>query len=74
MSVRSEKGALELVTQLVAEGRVSLDGIKELAAAETTSYSLAEVRDGTGWPKGVRFTAHADSTVVEGDVVEGSAV
>lgn len=74
LSVRPEKGALEMVTQLVAEGRVSLDGIKELAAAETTSYSLAEVRDGTGWPKGVRFTAHADSTVVEGDVVEGSAV
>ena len=74
LSVRSEKGALELVARMVTEGRVSLEGIKELAAAETTSYSLAEVRDGTGWPKGVRFTAHADSTVVEGDVVEGSAV
>lgn len=74
LSVRSEKGALELVARMVTEGRVSLDGIKELAAADTASYSLAEVRDGTGWPKDVRFTAHSDSTVVDGEVVEGSAV
>ncbi len=31
LSVRSEKGALELVARMVAEGRVSLDGLKELA-------------------------------------------
>ena len=30
LSVRSEKGALELVAQMVAEGLVSLDGLKEL--------------------------------------------
>ncbi len=30
LSVRSEKGALELVTQMVAEGLVSLDGLKEI--------------------------------------------
>ena len=31
LSVRSEKGALELVTQMVADGLVSLDGLKEIA-------------------------------------------
>lgn len=30
LSVRSEKGALELVAKMVAEGLVSLDGLKEL--------------------------------------------
>lgn len=30
LSVRSEKGALELVAQMVAEGRVSLDGLREI--------------------------------------------
>lgn len=48
LTVRSEKNALDLVARLVAEGRVSLDGLKELTADETV--------------------------VVEGEVVEGSAV
>lgn len=30
LTVRSEKGALELVAQMVADGRVSLDGLKEI--------------------------------------------
>lgn len=48
LTVRSEKNALDLVNQLVAEGRVTLDGLKELTPDETV--------------------------VVDGEVVEGSAV
>lgn len=35
LSVRSERGALEVVARMVSEGRVSLDGLRELVAAET---------------------------------------
>ena len=34
LSMRSEKNALELVQQLISDGRVTLDAIKELATAD----------------------------------------
>ncbi|BBC28664.1 hypothetical protein [Mycobacterium phage PR] len=79
LSVRSEKNALELVAEMVAAGRVSLTELKELTAAaeadegaaESMSYSLAEVRNGTGWPKDVRFIAQSGS---EADVIDGEVV
>jgi len=43
LSVRSEKGALELVARMVASGQVTLNGLKELAAAGDTGVIDAEV-------------------------------
>lgn len=45
LSVRSEKNALELVAQLVADGRVSLNGIKELSEANGSEPGPADVID-----------------------------
>jgi hypothetical protein len=48
LSVRAEKGALELVDKLIAEGRVSLGGIKELVTeAETVVVVEGEVVEGS---------------------------
>lgn len=43
LSVRSEKSALELVARMVAEGLVSLDGLKELTAAAGDGVIEGEV-------------------------------
>lgn len=45
LSVRSEKQALALVQQLVADGRVSLDAIKELTTANDSTVVDGEVID-----------------------------
>lgn len=75
LSVRSETNALEIVARMVADGQVTLGGLKELAAApEVQSYSLAEVRNGTGWPNGVRFVAQVDAPPVDDDVIDAEVV
>ena len=43
LSVRSEKGALELVARMVAEGLVSLDGLRELTGAAGDGVIEGEV-------------------------------
>lgn len=46
LSVRTEKNALDMVLALMAEGRVSLDSIKELPAADGDGYIEGEVVEG----------------------------
>ena len=46
LGLRTEKGALELVTELLAAGRVSLGRIKELPAADGDGYIEGEVVEG----------------------------
>ncbi|AAN02012.1 gp80 [Mycobacterium phage Corndog] len=41
--------------------RLPLEAEADEDAAEPMSYSLAEVRNGTGWPKDVRFIAQSGS-------------